>query len=239
MSTKLRPDALWNGFLDLLFPPKCPFCGAVLTRPGICAACADALPRTSDRDGFRTVQGFTCTAPLFYEGAVRDTLLALKFSGRASVAEPLGALLATCAAERLSGLFDTVAAVPISRERRRTRGYNQSELLAEAACRHWDTRPERLLLKITDNPAQSELPDAAARRANVAGVYRIAPGCDVSGRRVLLVDDICTTGATLRECARVLRDGGAAAVYGLTVALTPPERKSTLPATAARRQSTD
>ena len=223
---KSRAVTLWNGFLDLLFPPKCPFCGAVRTRPGICGDCADALPWVPDGEAFRTVRGLCCTAPLFYGGAVRDTLLKFKFHGYVAAAEPLGALLATCAAERLSGTFDTVTYVPISRERRRQRGYNQSQLLADAACRRWDVRPQALLVKVMDNPPQSGISDAAGRWANVAGVYRLAPGQSVSGRRVLLVDDICTTGATLCECARVLRDGGAAAVYGLTVALTPTERKT-------------
>ena len=123
-------SGLWNGFLDLLFPPKCPFCGTVLTRPGICADCSGALPWTTAENGTRTVRGLHCAAPLFYEGAVRNTLLGFKFYGRVAAAEPLGALLAACAAERLSGLFDAVTYVPISRERRRQRGYNQAELPA-------------------------------------------------------------------------------------------------------------
>ena len=108
--------------------------------------------------------------------------------------------------------------VPISRERQRQRGYNQAQLLAEAACRRWDTRPQQLLVKVTDNPPQSRISDAAARWSNVAGVYRIAPGRSASGRRVLLIDDIRTSGATLCECARVLHEGGAAAIYGLSLA---------------------
>ena len=211
-------SGLWNGFLDLLFPPKCPFCGTVLTRPGICADCSGALPWTTAENGTRTVRGLHCAAPLFYEGAVRNTLLGFKFYGRVAAAEPLGALLAACAAERLSGLFDAVTYVPISRERRRQRGYNQAELLAAAACRHWDARPKAYLVKTVDNPPQSGLPDAAARWSNVTGVYRPAPGESVSGRRVLLIDDISTTGATFLECARTLRDNGAAAVYALSVA---------------------
>ncbi len=219
-----RLETIWNGFLDLLFPPKCPFCKAVLTRPGICGDCAAGLP-WNDAD-FRVIQGLRCAAPFRYEGAVRRTLLQFKFRGRASVAEPLGNLLARCAAEKFSGMFDAVTYVPVSRERRRQRGYNQSELLARAACRVWGTRPETLLVKIADNPPQSGIPNAAARWKNVAGVYRPAPGKIISGRRVLLIDDICTTGATLCECAKTLRGGGAAAVCALTVAATSESQKS-------------
>ena len=215
---KIRLAEIRESFLDLLFPPKCPFCKTVLTRPGICGDCAADLPWFAD--GFRVIRGLYCAAPLRYEGVVREALLQLKFRGRAGAAQGLGQLLTVCAAERLSGMFDVVTYAPISRERRRERGYNQSELLAEAACRAWGTRPEPLLVKIADNPPQSGIPNAAARWKNVAGVYRPAPGSAISGRRVLLIDDIRTSGATLCECAEVLRDGGAAAVCALTVAAT-------------------
>lgn len=224
---ELRVENLWNGFLDLLFPPKCPFCKAVLERPGICGDCAAGLPWNDA--GARVIRGLYCAAPLRYEGAVRTALLQLKFRGRAAVAEAFGATLAQCAAERLSGMFDVVTYVPVSRERRRQRGYNQSELLARAACRVWGTRPEAFLVKIADNPAQSGLSDASARWKNVAGVYRPAPGSDLSGRRVLLIDDICTTGATLCECARTLCDGGAASVCALTVAAAVEKSAEAVP----------
>lgn len=219
---RFRLDEIRNAFLDLLFPPKCPFCRAILERPGICDDCAADLPWYED--GFRVINGLYCAAPLRYEGAVRETLLQFKFRGRAGAAQGLGTLLARCAAERLSGMFDVVSYVPISRERRRQRGYNQSELLAEAACRAWGTRPETLLVKIADNPPQSGISDAAARWKNVAGVYRPAPGGKISGRRVLLIDDIRTSGATLCECASVLHDGGASAICGLTVAAAETRR---------------
>lgn len=79
---------------------------------------------------------------------------------------------------------------------------------AEAMCRHWGTKPVRLLNKIQDNPAQSGLQGEAARRANVLGVYDPADPALIVDRRILLVDDIHTTGATLSECVRVLRDNG-------------------------------
>ena len=211
-----------NWLLDLLFPPKCPFCARVLDRPGVCAACEKTLPWTAEEDSlWELPDGLRCAAPLWYRDGARQGLLRLKFRGAPGAAEPLGALLAQCAAERLSGAFDTVTWVPVSPRRLRQRGYDQAELLARAACRRWDTAPARLLEKTRDNPAQSGLRDAAARRENVRDVYRAAEPGDARGRRVLLVDDICTTGATLRECAAVLRAAGAEAVVCAAVARTP------------------
>ena len=85
-------------------------------------------------------------------------------------------------------------------------------------CRHWGTKPVRLLNKIQDNPAQSGLQGEAARRANVLGAYRLRPGAAVEGKRILLVDDVITTGATISECARILRTVGAREVVCATLA---------------------
>lgn len=212
---------LLDHILNLLFPPKCPFCGKVLDIPGICGACERDLPWTEGDDSLRRLSGgLRCAAPLWYEEKARKGILRFKFQGASAAAEPLGALIARCAAEQFSGEFDTVTWVPISRKRLRKRGYDQAELLAESACRLWDAEPVRLLNKTEDNPAQSGLQDAAARRANVLGVYGPAEAEKIKGKRVLLIDDICTTGATLSECARVLKDAGAADVMCAAVALT-------------------
>ena len=194
--------------LDLLFPPRCPFCGCVLDAPGICGKCQDALPWTEEGKILQTLPGnLRCAAPLWYEDAVREGLLAFKFQGSQAAARSLGELVARCAAEQFSGEFDTVTWVPVSRKRLRKRGYDQARLLAEQACRLWDTKP-----------AQSGISEPAARRANVLGVFDPVPGAEIAGKRILLVDDICTTGATLAECARVLRDAGAAEVVCVAIA---------------------
>ena len=204
-------------FLNLLYPPKCPFCEKVLDRPGTCPACDAAVPRTGAEHSLRKLDsGLLCAAPLWYEGMVRDALLRLKFNGRASSAVPLGAFAAECAAEHFSGEFDVVTWTPVSRKRLKKRGYDQAELLARSICRRWDTRPVRLLWKIKDNPAQSGLESAAQRRENVQGVYKAAP--EARGKRILLVDDICTTGSTLTACAQTLFDAGAACVFCICVA---------------------
>lgn len=210
--------------LDLLFPPRCPFCVRVLDHPGVCEACEKALPWTAERDSLWELPGaLRCAAPLWYREAAREGLLRLKFQGAAGAADALGGLIAQCAAERLSGEFDTVTWVPVSRRRLARRGYDQAELLARSACRRWDTRPVRLLEKIQDTPAQSGLADMDARWKNVRGVYRAAAPEQIRGRRVLLVDDICTTGATLAECSGVLLAAGAAEVVCAVAARTPLE----------------
>ena len=211
--------------LNLLFPPKCPVCASVQDRAGICAACEKKLPWTQEKDVLRKGPGsLRCAAPLWYEKGARDALLRLKFQGVPSAAEPLGELIARCAAEQFGGEFDTVTWVPVSKKRLRRRGYDQARLLAEAACRRWDVKPVQMLKKTVDNPPQSDIHDAAARRANVLGVYESVEGAEIAGKRILLVDDICTTGATLTECIRVLKDAGAAEVVCVSVALTR-ERK--------------
>ena len=219
--------------VDLLFPPKCPFCGRVTERPQICPRCGKALPWTegSDREQ-RLPGGLRCASPLWYEDLARDGILHFKFHGGAG-ADILASPLADCAAERFSGEFDLVSWVPVSRRRLRARGYDQAELLARSVCRLWDTAPVPLLRKVTDNPAQSGLGGAAERRANVLGVYDAAGACQ--GRRVLLLDDIVTTGETLRECARVLREAGAAEVLALTLARTRERAESSASAVDERR----
>ena len=205
--------------LDLLFPPKCPFCGGILDHPGICPKCKPNLPWTDEENCLKHLDGgLLCAAPLRYEGAVRSALLGLKFHSRASSAAPLGALIAQCAGEHFSGRFDTVTWTPVSRKRLRERGYDQAQLLTQSACRRWGTKPVRLVWKIKNNPAQSGLDSAAQRQINVQGVYEAS--AKAKGRRILLIDDICTTGATMTACAQALLDAGAESILCASVALT-------------------
>lgn len=213
---------LTDRLLDLLFPLRCPFCAKVQDRPGICPDCRRDLPRTEEPDQERLLPGpLRCVSPLWYEGLARDGILRFKFRGAVGAAEVLGGLTAQCAAERYAGEFDAVTWAPVSGKRLRERGYDQARLLAEAMCRRWDTVPTAMLRKTADTPAQSGLADAARRRANVLGAYQAEEDA-VRGRRILLVDDIVTTGATLCECARVLREAGAESVVCAAAARARP-----------------
>lgn len=208
--------------LDLLFPPKCPFCRRVLDAPGMCPACEKSLPWTDEARGLRELPGgLLCAAPLWYEGPVREAVRRFKFRGGVTAAGPLGALIAQAAADRFSGEFDAVTWVPVSAERLRKRGYDQSRLLAERACKLWGAEPEALLRKVRDNPAQSGLESAEARWRNTQGVYQ-AQG-DPAGRRILLIDDVCSTGATLVSAAGILLTAGAAGVVCAAAAFPRPE----------------
>ena len=215
MSVNDRLDRFQRDLLDFFFPRHCPFCGRVVGRELLCGACEKALPYCRE---VRTGSFGRCAAPLYYEGAVREAILAFKFKGKLEALDCFGSLMAQTAAEAFSGEFDAVTWAPVSRKRLRQRGYDQARLLCASLCVDWHVEPQETLRKVRDNPAQSGLEDAAARRANVLGVYEPVSPADIAGKRFLLVDDILTTGATLGECVRVLKDAGAAEVVCLTLA---------------------
>ncbi len=204
--------------LDLLFPPKCVFCGC-LAESGVCAACARELPETGDGICREAESGLTAAAPLYYEGCVRSSLLRFKFEGCSHYAKGYAPYLARTAALELGDRFDAVTWVPVSAKRRRERGYDQAELLARELCCLWEMKPVETLRKIVHTPAQSGITAPEERRANVLGVYETVNCEEWRGKRILLVDDIFTTGATAAEAARTLRFAGAAEVSVLTLAV--------------------
>ncbi len=151
-------------------------------------------------------------------GPVRALLLALKHGRRQALAAPLARLMHAAAVGRLDLTdFDALVPVPLHRRRLRERGFNQAEALAEALGRA-AARPllRRALMRVRPTAPQSG--DAVARRRNVRGAFAVRVPGAVRGRRLLVIDDVFTTGATAAECARVLRASGAAAVGVYTLA---------------------
>ncbi len=210
-------NKITDNLLGVFFPRKCPFCGKLTGKTLLCESCGAALPRCEE---IRQGADFgRCTAPLYYEGPVRDAILAFKFKAKLGGLDAFGRLMAQTAAERYSGEFDAITWVPVSKKRLKKRGFDQARYLTASMCVDWHVAPLETLRKVTDNPPQSGLDDAAARRANVLGVYEAVSPEQFAGKRLLLVDDICTTGATLGECARVLKAAGAAEVLCLTLAM--------------------
>ena len=198
--------------LDLIFPPKCVFCGKVLDsgEDGLCARCQRDLPWLADGEAELTGEFFSlCAAPLRYQDKVRDSIRRYKFNGRRGYHKLYGKLVAQCVHDHLAGRYDLITWVPLSRQRKKERGYDQAFLLASAAALELGEVAVETLRKERHTAAQSGLTEAAQRRANVLGAYTPVDPELVAGKRVLLIDDVVTTGSTLSECARTLRTMGA------------------------------
>ncbi len=193
--------------------PWCPRCGlpfrspvALAHSPGHhCAACRERLPY------FDVARAATA-----YDGVAATALQLFKYQRKRALARPLAALLDPLLPAW--GDVDGVAPVPLHAERLREREFNQALALAQAVCRTrrwplwWD-----LLERTRATPAQVGL-DAVERRRNVAKAFAVRRPERVDGKRVLLLDDVLTTGSTVNECARTLKRAGAASVAVLTIA---------------------
>ena len=207
--------------LDLVFPPKCPFCRRILEDPraSACPACVSGLPWLEGGEEERSVEfADGCFSPLAYQGAVPEAVRRYKFDRVRALAVPFAGLMARCLDGCLERRPELICWAPLSRERLRERGFDQAELLAREMGRRLSVPVRPALWKPRDTPAQSGLEDLSARRANIRGAYALLPGADLSGRRVVLVDDVVTSGSTLGICAALLRQGGAKTVYCLTLA---------------------
>jgi ComF family protein len=229
--------------LDALLPPRCLACGgAVETQGALCAACWQAIsflgaPCCSTcglpfpYDAGLGVQCAQCVAypPPFdraravfaYDDHSRRLILAFKHADQLHGMPAFGQWLARSGAELLAEA-DLVAPVPLHWTRLFRRRFNQSALLAQAAVTAWrgpaaPTFAPELLVRRRRTRSQGHL-SRLQRAENVRGAFAMKPGADVAGKRVLLVDDVLTTGATIEACARVLKRAGATTVDVLTLA---------------------
>ena len=199
--------------LDIIYPPRCIFCREFLKdgESAVCAECMRELPWTYARCEVPVANCSGCVAPLEYRDNAAQALLRFKFAGRVTYARCFAELIAESLRSHTDMDFDLVTWVPLAPVRYVKRGYSQSKLLASALAREHRLPKARLLVKKLDTQKQSGMSGAAARRANVSGAF--APvGSGMRGKKILLVDDVVTTGATLSECALVLRVAGAAKV---------------------------
>lgn len=211
--------SIFSGFMNLLFPPRCVFCGKPLARgvSGYCKKCEKSIPYTDgtfEPGGAITV----CMAPLKYRDSVRKAFHRFKFKGKVSYAGVFGRIVADEIKRAASGKYDIITWIPVSRERKRDRGYDQSMLLAYAVALELDDVAVDTLTKVRDVTAQSELKGLNERQSNISGAFEVSLPELIEGKRVLLIDDIYTTGATMDECARCLMGAGAKEVLGAVFA---------------------
>lgn len=208
-----------------LFPNRCAACGRVVTCDTLfCRDCEGDLPEVTglvckrcftpkDRclcDRYPPQYERVC-APFAYDGSVKRALISLKRYKNERLCRMLGEYMAREASYQFGDMeFDCVVPVPMFQKRRRARGYNQSELLAEQVAEALDVRLERgLLTQIKNSAAQHSL-GLSQRQKNIEGIYTARRN---NYRRILLVDDIITTGFTMSACAAALKSAGAAEVY--------------------------
>lgn len=220
---------------DLLLPPACLLCGQRLP-PGtgagdFCPACCRAIPGLPPARCPVCAVGFPTPLPSLhhcesclrqpppfaavhavgpYAGTLREAVQRFNYRSQLPLERPLGALLAAAVTKAGGRRPDLVVPVPLHPARLRERGYNQSLQLARQLGRRLGVPADAgLLRRVRDTTAQQGL-DAATRKLNLRGAF--AAGDRLTGRHLLLVDDVMTTGATARECAGVLRAAGAASV---------------------------
>jgi len=224
-----------SGLIELFFPPACPLCGVLLPPEkalALCPSCLQGIRPLSSPHCPRCLlpypaeegQDHLCQACILepatfaevssvglYEDSLRQAVHQFKYRGDFSLDRPLGGLLATVL-ESSGRDFrpDLIVPVPLHLSRLRQRGYNQSLLLARVLGRRWRKPvPGRLLVRLRPTPPQQGL-KAVQRRLNLKGAFGMRSA--LAGQKVLLIDDVMTTGATARECARTLLTAGASEV---------------------------
>ncbi len=228
---------MWEMLQNFVFPSICCFCGELTGYDrAVCPDCSRSVKPISGitcavcgmEQPFCRCTGTPseyerCVASFYYEDRPKQGILLLKYGEAPYLARYLCAYMAKQVIARYHGVcIDMVAAVPMHRLKRRKRGYNQAEVLACALAKRLRvTYRGKLLTQIRESRAQ-HLQHRRERAQNVADIYRLANNPHIKGKTVLLVDDIVTTGATLRECAGVLKAGGAKAVYCVAFCVTKP-----------------
>lgn len=211
---------------QLLYPPKCILCDSLLEKEetDLCHDCRQNAPEFT-KGKFKISFVARWTALWYYKENVRESLLRYKFGRRRHYGAIYGRLLAMKLQQAGFDDFDVLTWVPISFRRYWKRGFDQVALIAKAVARELGCEAQPILRKVRHNPPQSGIHDAAMRRANVLGAYRVKDSHLAAGKRILLLDDIITSGATISECAKTLQLAGASEVTCAAVAAATNDRK--------------
>lgn len=222
---------------NVLFTSVCCFCGEVCAYDR--AACPGCLEQLAPVAGITcAVCGMErpfcgcarepceyerCAASFYYEGPAMQGVRLLKYADVAYIARYHSLYMARTVRQRFEGVrFDAVVCVPMHRLKRRERGYNQAEALARGLARRLRIPLyANAMVQCRQNEPQ-HLQRREQREQNVRGIYALSRKRSLRGKTLLLADDITTTGATLRECARVLKKGGAKEVYCIVFCATKP-----------------
>lgn len=206
--------------IQLFFPPKCVLCGKFLSKneTHFCHKC-----HTECEDFSKSKRKITFVAQWtgvwYYSEVVKGSIHRFKFANARNYAVAYAQRLALRLQQDEMTDFDLLSWIPVSSQRKWSRGYDQGELLAQALSKELGCSCQAVLQKIRDNAPQSSISDPSKRRANVQGAYRVIDPSRIRNKRILLVDDVVTTGATASECGKTLMIGGADKVTLAAVAV--------------------
>lgn len=207
--------------LSVFFPARCPFCKGIISADEVvCQNCEKKINRKSIKSTLTTRTGrtFECVAPFAYVEPIRGAIHDYKFNGAKNFAVPFGKYVADVLAESVDiAKVDLITSVPLHKARKRERGFNQAEIFAKEVSRLTGVRYAETLKKVKRNKTQHEL-SQQERIENVKDVYAITDSAAVTGKVIVICDDILTTGNTMAECADVILKSGAKTVIGATIA---------------------
>lgn len=211
--------------LNLIFPPKCIFCANILdinTEIYICGDCYKKIPfveetNASFNKGFNYYDDMICVCK--YSGIIKDALRRFKFSNKPAYAKTFSLLLLQKLKEMTNGhVFDIIISVPLHKQKELARGYNQSYLISKEISRGLGICEQSAVLKrIRNTDSQSRL-EKNMRLTNVKDAFMVNNAAAVTGKTILIIDDILTTGSTLNECCRVLKQAGAVKAIAAVIA---------------------
>ncbi len=209
-----------NRITATIFPPRCPYCSKLLRYDMTeCLLCRAQFPKQPRIE--LTPTGEICISPLTYDAKVRKAILDYKFHGKTFNAESLSAAMAA-AVKRVyykDMSFEVITCVPMSKDRRKRRGYNQSELIARNVAKLLDKPFEELMYRDSGAEQQHNL-NAYERINNRDMTYHVIDPEKIKGKKILIIDDVMTTGATLSNCSKILKEQGAERVLCAVAAIT-------------------
>lgn len=234
-----------HGILDVLFPPVCHLCREIIPDAGelhLCIDCQQGIipvasprctccgtPFVSSEQDDHLCGNCSITAPHFaaarashrFEGGIQELVHRFKYGKRVQLRRPLALLMMAQLSDQVRQWSpELIIPVPLHDSRLRWRGFNQALLVGELLASNWQILLERDILRRERKTLEQTTLTGAERMKNVRGAFAVADSTVIRGKRVLLVDDVYTTGSTVGECARVLKKNGAEGVYVVTAART-------------------
>lgn len=227
-------DSIWRFFLIIFFPARCVSCGS----PGliVCPQCLESIEKLSTslctecgkltdlstycpncRRKLETNLAGIYICARYDAGPIREIIYGLKYQGYLDIVPVIGELIVERIRDNLPKGELVVVPVPLHPRKKAIRGFNQAELIARYVSKRLDLKGGNALVRIKNTRSQVEF-NRAKRLANMEGAFRCEDRGLVQGKIVLLVDDVVTTGATLNDCARALKEAGAKKIWGAVLA---------------------